>query len=183
MAEGMTKRQYKSIEKNIQAEYAVAKAGCGALAGNANDICIADAKGKKSVAQAELEENYKPGVKTRFGARAANAEAQYSVAMERCDDKAGNDKDVCVEQAKASRVHELADATAQMKTSKADTVAYEKSADANTTAMEKAADAHKDAATAGRDADYAVAREKCKVLAGNTKDLCMSDAKVRYGQH
>lgn len=182
MAESMSKEQYKSLEKNLEAEYKVAKAGCDSLAGNANDICVAEAKGKKNIAKAELEANYKPSVKTRYDARVAKADADYSVAIEKCDDKAGNDKDVCVKEAKAAKVHEKADAKAQMKTSKANAVANEKSADAKANATEKKADAHKDAAADKRDADYVVAKEKCEVLAGAAKDLCMSDAKVRFGQ-
>ena len=34
-----------------------------------------------------------------------------------------------------------------------------------------------------KDADYAVAREKCNVLAGDAKDRCISDAKVRFGKN
>ncbi len=182
MAENMSKEQYKSHEKNIEAEYKVSKAACDSLAGNTKDICVAEAKGKKNVAKSELEENYKPSVKTRYNAHVAKAEADYAVAIEKCDDKGGNDKDVCVKEAKASKVHAMADAKAQMSTSKVNAVANEKSTDAQAKAMEKATDARKDATLEKRAADYAVAKEKCDVLAGNAKDLCMSDAKLRYGQ-
>ncbi len=183
MADGMSKKEYKSQDKTIAAEYKSAKSGCDSLSGNANDICVAEANGKRDVAKAELELNFKPSVKTRYNARVAKADADYGVAIQHCDDKAGNDKDVCVKEAKAAKIHAAADAKAQMKTSKADNVANEKSADANATAMDKATAAHKDAAMDKRDADYAVAKEKCQVLAGDAKDLCMSDAKVRFGMH
>ena len=181
MADGMSKKEYKSQEKTVAAEYKTAKAGCDSLSGNANDICMAEAKGKRDVAKAELELNYKPSVKTRHDARVAKADADYGVAIQKCDDKAGNDKDVCVKEAQAAKIHAEADAKAQMKTSKTDNVANEKSADANATAMDKATDAHKDAAVDKRDADYAVAKEKCQVLAGDAKELCMTDAKTRFG--
>lgn len=182
MAESMSKSQYKIHETNIGAEYEAAKARCDSFAGNANDICIAQAKGNKSIAKAELENNYQPTIKNHYNARVAKADADYSVANERCDDKAGNDKDVCVKQAKAAKVHQISDAEAEMKTSKANNVANEKSADANATAMKKSADADKVATAEKRDADFAVAKEKCDVLAGSAKDLCMSDAKVRFGK-
>ena len=182
MAESMTKNQYKSDVKSIESEYKVDKAGCDSFARNAKDICVAEAKGKQSVAKADLEANYKPSIKTRYDARVAKAKADYSVAIEKCDDKAGNDKDVCVKEAKATKVHQIADAKAQMKTSKANTVANEESADAKANATEKKTDAHKDAATDKRAADYVVAKEKCEVLAGTAKNMCMSDAKVRFGQ-
>lgn len=182
MAENMSKDQYKSLGKNIDVEFKAAKARCDSFAGNANDICVAHAKGNKNIAKAELENNYKPTIKNRYNARVAKADADYSVAIEKCDDKAGNDKDVCVKEAKAAKIHEIADAKAQMKTSQVDSVANEKSADANANAMEKSADAHKDAAAEKRDADFAVAKEKCDVLAGSAKDMCLSDAKVRFGK-
>jgi hypothetical protein len=183
MAEGMSKEQYKSFEKNIEAEYKVSKAGCDSLSGNANDICVAEAKGKQSVAKANLEASYKPSVKTRYNAATAKADADYSVAIEKCDDKGGNDKDICVKEAKAGKVHGMADAKAQMKTSAAGIVANEKSADANATADEKSVDARNDAAVAKRDADYKVAKEKCDILAGEAKDRCISDAKASFSQH
>jgi hypothetical protein len=183
MAEGMSKKQYKAQEKTISVDYKAAKRGCASLAGNANDICVADAKGKKSVAKAELAFKAKPTISNRYDARVAKADADFSVAKEKCDDKAGNDKDVCVKEADAAKVHAMTDAEAQMKTSKADAAANEKSTDANTKAMETAADAHKGAAAEKREADYAVAKEKCEALAGNAKDLCMSEAKVHFGEH
>jgi uncharacterized membrane protein YqiK len=182
MAESMTKNQYKSDVKSIESEYKVDKAGCDSFARNAKDICVAEAKGKQSVAKADLEANYKPSIKTRYDARVAKAEADYSVAIEKCDDKAGNDKDVCVKEAKATKVHQIADAKVQTKTSKANAAANEESADAKANATEKKADAHKDAATDKRDADYAVAKEKCESMAGGAKDQCMNNAKVRFGQ-
>lgn len=180
MAEGMSKQQHESLKNGIDTDYKSAKAGCDSFAGNAKDICVADVKGKKSVAKAALEDRYKPSVKTRYEERVARADADYSVAIEKCDDKAGNDKDVCVKEAKAAKVHGKADAKAQMKTSKADAVAIEKSADANVKAMDKAVDAHNDAAADERTADYAVAKEKCQALAGAAKDLCISEAKISF---
>lgn len=182
MAESMSKQQYKSFEKNIDAEYKASKAGCDSLAGNANDICVAEAKGKQNVAKADLEASYKPSVKTRYNAATAKADADYSVAIEKCDDKGGNDKDVCVKEAKAGKVHGMADAKAQMKAAEAGIVAHEKSVDANATAIEKSVDARNDAAVDKRDADYKVAKEKCDVLAGKAKDRCISDAKASFSQ-
>lgn len=193
MAESMTKNQHKSHVKSIESTYKVDKTGCDSTAGNAKDICVAEAKGKQSVAKAELEANYKPSVKARYDANVAKADADYSVANEKCDDKSGNDKDVCVKEAKATKVHQIADAKTQMKSNKANAEAKEtsgdaqavasgKSGDANAKAAETKADAHKDATIEKRDADYAVAKEKCGALAGNIKDKCINDAKLRHGQ-
>ena len=58
--------QYKSLEKSIEAEYKADKARCDSLAGNANDICVAEAKGKMNIAKAELGAKYKPSAKSRY---------------------------------------------------------------------------------------------------------------------
>lgn len=193
VAESMTKNQYKSHMKSIESEYKVDKSGCDSSAGNAKDICVAEAKGKQSVAKTDLEANYKPSIKARYDAHVAKADADYSVAIEKCDDKAGNDKDVCVKEAKAIKVRQIADTKMQMKSKNANAeanetsgdaqaVANEKTDDANAKAAETKADARKDATTEKRDADYAVAKEKCDALAGSVKDKCISDAKLHFGQ-
>lgn len=47
------------------------------------------------------------------------AKADYKIAKEKCDDLAGNPKDVCPKEAKAAMAAAKADAKAQMETSKA----------------------------------------------------------------
>lgn len=182
MAQSQSNNDYKADMSKITAEYKLAKAGCASLSGNANDICEADAKGKKKVAQAELETSYKPTTENQYKERVARAEADYAVANERCDDKAGNAKDVCVKEAKAAETGAKADAKAQMKILDANATAHEKSVEANVMANEKADDAHKDAAANKLDAEYKVAKEKCDTYAGNTKDVCVNEAKARFSK-
>ena len=169
LADAMSKKQYKSLDKSIDAQYKVAKKGCDSLSGNAEEICEAEAKGIKNTAKAELTYNYNPTNKALYKARVAKAEATYSVENQKCDDKEGNVEDVCEQEAKAAKVQEVASAEAQMKTSKADAVAIEKSSEAR-----------KDAESDMRDANYAVAKQKCEALDGKAEDLCMSDAKARF---
>lgn len=168
---GMTKAEYTSSKDTIEADYKSAKAGCEPLAANAKDICIVDAKGKETVARAELHAAYKPSTKARYDVRLAKAQAEFNLAKEKCDDQAGNAKDVCVKQAESAHTAADADAKASMKTTKA-----------RTEAKEKIADAHKDAAADKRDAQYAVAKEKCDALSGSAKDSCMNEAKALYGK-
>ena len=101
---------YVADKDRIQREYDVDKERCDSLAGNAEDICEAEAKGKKEVAEAELEARYKPSRKATYEVAVARAEADYRVAKERCDDQAGNVKDVCLEEAKAAEAAAKADA-------------------------------------------------------------------------
>ncbi|MEO8717049.1 MAG: hypothetical protein ABI423_02380, partial [Burkholderiales bacterium] len=150
MAQGLSKEEYKSRTDGIEAAYQSAAGRCGSFAANAKDICMAESKGKESVAKADLEAQYKPSQETEYQARDARAQADYAVAVQKCDNQAGNAKDVCVAEAKAAQTNAKADAKLQMKTS-----------DAKAEAGVKAADARQDATEAKRDANFAVAKEKC----------------------
>lgn len=112
--ESMSRSDYKANKERIEANYKTAKASCDSLAGNQKDICVAEAKGEKKVSEAELDARYKPGAKAEYNVEAAKAEAAYDVAKERCDDQAGNAKDVCVKKAKAEETAAKADAKAGM---------------------------------------------------------------------
>lgn len=171
MAEGMSKDAYKALEDQIEVQYELAKEACDGLDGNAEDICQAEAKGDEKVAKAELEADYKPTPKNQYQARIARAEADHSVARERCDDKSGNMKDVCQQEAKAAEIAARAEAKAQMETTAA-----------NIDAGETSADARQEAAEETRDADYAAAKERCDAFAGDRKDRCINDARAQYGK-
>jgi hypothetical protein len=170
-AQTMSKPQYKSGKDDIAAEYKAEKDACGSMAGNDRDICKVEAAGREKVARAELEAKYKPSEQASYNLRIARADADYAVARERCDDSAGNVKDVCLKAAKAAEVGAKADARAGLKT-----------ANANSVARAKGADARKDADSARRDADFAVAKEKCDVFAGEAKSSCLNDARARFGK-
>ncbi len=167
----MSKASYTQAVKDADAQYKIDKDACSSLSGNAKDICVAEAKGKASVAKAEAEAAYKHTPKARESARIAHAQANYNVAIEKCDDLAGNPKDVCVKEAKAELVKGKANA-------KVDRVAADTSHEAAT----KQAEARKDASADKRDAEYKVAIEKCDALAGSAKDACVSNAKVQFGK-
>jgi len=170
-AQGTSKDSYDMTVKRAQEAYKVDRASCDALSGNVKDICVETAKGKESVAKAEAEAGYRNTPKARESARVARADATYAVAKEKCDDLAGNTKDVCVKEAKAVHVKGTADA-------KVDRVA----ADSTMKSAEKTAEARREASEDKRDAEYKVAAEKCDAFAGTAKDSCIRDAKTRYGK-
>jgi hypothetical protein len=171
MAESMSKKQYKALEKIIDTDYAVAMKSCDSLAENANDICEAEAKGIGKTSKARLEYDYKPTGKNLYKARLAKADAEYSIAIEKCDDTDGNVKDVCAKEAEAAKTQQTAAAEAQMKASKADAKA-----------IEEASEARKDAESDMLDANYEVEKEKCDALSNKAKDRCLSDAKSRFAK-
>jgi len=167
----MSKASHSQAVKDADAQYKIDKDACSSLSGNAKDICVAEAKGKDSVAKAEADAAYKHTPKARENARIARAQATYNVAIEKCDDLAGNPKDVCVKEAKAALVKGKANANVDRVT-----------ADTSHEAATKQAEARKDASADKRDADYKVAIEKCDAVAGPTKDACVSNAKAQYGK-
>ena len=167
----MSKDAHDAAFKSAAAQYKTDKEACKSMTGNAKDVCMEQAKGKEKVAKAEADAAYKSTPKARESARIAKADADYNVAKEKCDDLSGNQKDVCVKEAKAMHVKAKADA-------KVDRVA----ADSRNASAEKTAEARKDAAEDKRDADYKVAIEKCDSLAGAAKDTCVRNAKMTYGK-
>lgn len=182
MAQGMSKSDFEGEQDKIAAEYKSGKVTCASLSGNANDVCVAQIKGKEKVSTAELEAFYRPSRKASYAARVAKAEADYGVAKEQCDGLAGNAKDVCVKEATAAETAGKADAKAQLKTAEANDTANKKSAKAHSEADSKAIDARADAATDKLDAQYEVAKQKCDVYAGGAKDRCLDQAKLTYGK-
>ena len=167
----ITKDAYDVAIKNAETQYKIDKDACSSRSGNAKDICLAEANGKEKVAKADAEAAYNNTPKAREGARVTRAEATYNVAKEKCDELAGNPKDVCVKEADAALVKAKANANV-------DRVA----ADTRQEAATKQAEARKEANADKRDAEYKVAIEKCDALAGSTKDSCVSAAKAQYGK-
>ncbi len=159
-AANMARPDYKAAKSRISADYKAGKTACASMTDNAKDICVEEAKAKQKVARAELEYSYSGKTKDQNKVLVAKAEAAYSVAKEKCDDMKGNEKDVCVKQAKAVEIKALAD----VKMGK------------------QIAEAKTDAAQDKRNADYKVAAEKCEALAGDAKTGCMASAKTQFGK-
>ncbi len=163
-AHAMSDGDYKGQRDRINAESRAALQKCNSLSGNAKDICKAEAEGRENVAKAELEarrDNYT--AKARHAVRIAKAEAIHEVAREKCDDLAGNAKDVCVKDAKAALTRAKAEADADRKASETSQASREKVADAT------------------RSADYDAAVERCDGYAGEAKTRCVADTKARFG--
>jgi hypothetical protein len=166
----LTKAEYDTQKKQASADYKVNRDKCGSLQANAKDICVAEAKGAEKVAKAELESQYKPSAKHTRDVGMAKADTAYDIAKEKCDDLAGNAKDVCVKDAKAVHVK----AKEEAKVAQAATAGT-----ANKTANVN--EARKEANAETREANYKVAKERCDSLAGNAKDTCQADAKAKFG--
>ena len=156
----MNAAEYGAAKDRIQADYKVAKAACDRLTGNAEDICEAEAKGKEKVALAELQHRRSGKADDARKLTMAKANAAYEVAKERCDELKGNEKDVCMKDAKATETRMKADAKAG----------------------EKTAEARRDAAEDKRDAEYKAAVERCDSMSGAAKSECQNSARARFGK-
>ncbi len=159
-ASATTRAEYNAAKDRASADYKAAIAHCKSLAGNPKDVCEAEAKAAQKKSDAMAEADYKATPKAREDAAETAADADYDVAKQKCDAVTGNEKDVCVKEAKAAQTRARADAKASEKT----TVA------------------RKDAADDKRDADYKVAMEKCDGFAGDAKSNCQKNAKATYGK-
>ena len=154
------KAGYDQAKASAKADYDTDKKACDSLSGNAKDICVAEAKAKRTRVDEKAEAAYKNTPKAREHAIHEIADADYKVAKERCDDKAGNEKDICVTEAKAVMTKAQADAKA----------------------TQKGTEARIDASKDKRDAEYKVAAEKCDTLAGDAKSSCIASAKAHFGK-
>jgi hypothetical protein len=99
----MTKQAHGAEADKVEAAYKADKERCDALAGNKKDICVAEAKMKRDVAKADLDASFKNTADARRAAVIKKVDAEYDVAKEKCDDLAGNAKDVCIKDARAAR--------------------------------------------------------------------------------
>src|SRR5271155_306504 len=88
--------------------------------------------------------------KNEYKVAIAHADADYKAAKDACESRQGNDRAVCLQQAKADHVKATEEAKAWLKSK---------------TAM---ADAREDT----MDAQYKVAKEKCDALSGDAKESC-----------
>lgn len=152
--------EYKDGKARIAADYKTERATCAALSGNGKDVCQEVAKQREKVALATLEHAHTGKAADRNKLLVVKADTAYEVAKERCDDQAGNAKDVCVKEAQALHTKALADAKLGKEIREAQT----------------------EAATDKRDADYKVALEKCDALAGDAKSSCVASAKLSFGK-
>ncbi|MFL6676551.1 MAG: BON domain-containing protein [Massilia sp.] len=114
---------------------------------------LATAAGASFAAAPTAALNHDPATYRNVTQKAA---ADYKTATAKCTSMSGNDKDVCMADAKATRAHAEADALAQ----------YNNSAAGREKSRTKVAEA-----------DYSLAKAKCGAKGGADKDDCLNNAK------
>jgi len=154
------KTAYNTARDMAATQYKAAHARCELVTGNPRDVCIAEAKAERVRVEEEAGAAYKNTLKAYTQARMRIADANYDRDKARCGGVTGNDRDVCIKQAKATLIAAQADATADRKM------------------IEARSNAREDKLTA----EYRVALEKCDAFAGAAKDHCVDAAKTAYGK-
>jgi hypothetical protein len=154
------KAAFEHAKATAEANFKAARARCDLIAGNPHDLCVAEARAARVRVEEEAEAAYKNTLSAYTQARMRIASANYERDKVRCAAVTGNDRDVCLEQAKASLIAAQADAKADRKT------------------IEARQDAREDKLAA----EYRVAREKCDAYAGAVKEQCITAAKTAFGK-
>lgn len=157
-ASNFSKAVYNGAKDDIKSAYKAEREQCGTLAGNAKDVCVEQAKAREHIALARLDYDYSGTSKDQLAWAQASFEGRYNVAMEKCDDLAGNAKDVCHKEAKGER--DKSKASVKM--------------------VKEVREAVGDAEQAKMEADFKVAKERCDALSGDAKEICVASAKARY---
>lgn len=154
------KATYQYAMDTAEAGYDAAKVRCDAMAGVPHDICVADARAARVRIEEEATAANKNTLAAYTQARMRIATAFHERDKTRCGTLVGNDREVCLAQAKATLVTLQADARADR----------------------KAIEARLDANDAKIEAEYRVALQKCDAFAGAVKDGCVSTARTAYGK-
>ena len=154
------KTAYQTAQDSAASAYKAARARCDLVTGNPHDVCVAEAKAERVRVEEEASAAYKNTLKAYTQARMRIADANYDRDKARCGAVTGNERDVCLKQAKATLIAAQADARADRKM------------------IEARTDARDDKLAA----QYRVALEKCDAFAGAVKDQCVNAAKTAYGK-
>lgn len=154
------KELYQRTMDGAEAAFDTARMRCDSVAGIPHEICLAEARANRVRIEEEAQAAYRNTLSAYTGARMRIASAYYDRDKARCGAVTGNNRDVCIKQAKATLVAARADATADRKM------------------IEARSNAREDKLTA----EYRVALQKCDAFAGAAKDQCVDAAKTAYGK-
>lgn len=166
----MSKEEHKAQQERIEADYKAAREQCDGMKANAKDVCMAQAKGKHEVVKAQLEARRDPGPERDAQVQKKQAEADYNVAREKCDDLRRDAKDACRKDAKATYEH----AKSQAKVAQA---ASDRGANSGRSLEER-----QETRNAATDAQYAAAKERCETLSPQARDNCMNEVRKKFSK-
>lgn len=167
VAESMSKDDYKAARDRIETTYRADKRRCDSMSGNAKDVCNAEAAGREKVAKAELEARHNPTQELQFEARMTRAEADYESARERCDDRTGNMKEICLKEAEAALTAAEEGARAEFR--------IPESANGGEDLAGMSREAYDGPAATGGEAE-----QRCMDLEGTARKRCLDNARTQH---
>jgi len=97
---GKSSDRNKVLVTKAESAYAVAKEKCDDQTGNAKDVCVKEAKAVEIKALADAKMGKKIGA-AKTDAAEDKRDADYNVAMQKCDGLSGDAKTTCVTAAKS----------------------------------------------------------------------------------
>jgi len=157
-ANDTSKADLKAARQTAADNYKAARMVCDGVAGNPKDVCIAQARAERVKLERQADATNKNTLSALTKSRKDIAAANYDVAKKQCNSRTGNERDVCVREAKAVLTGAVADADADRKVFNARVSARNDKASAI----------------------YKVEVEKCDALAGAARNDCVASVKQRF---
>jgi hypothetical protein len=93
-------QEYTAVKSQAEATYDADIKHCDKLSGNTKDICVKDAKAKRTSTEADAKAD-KTSAEAHKDANNEKLKAEYKAANERCDNLGGSEKTACQDRAKA----------------------------------------------------------------------------------
>ncbi len=106
-ADTLTRYEYLQSRNSVIADYDLAEKACDSLTSNANEICMAEANGKKRNALARLYGVYKPSANARYQELTTSANAAYAIALAKCNGIDVKDKSTCWSSAERTKINAI----------------------------------------------------------------------------
>jgi hypothetical protein len=160
----------KTALRKIDAQRKAQEKACRALSRDASNVCRVEARGRATVAEAQLQARHAPGPEAELAVKEARAEADYRVAVERCGSARGDTRKTCRQQAKAAREAALRLATVEKVQADLKRKASADERDREGLAQEKTPQER-----------YAALKAYCE-LQGPDREQCLADVKRRFGK-
>ena len=101
---------YANVRARMSGDFKSSVAECLVLPASTRDICVEQALAKDRLARAQLDETGAGNPAARKLVRVAEADLAYVVARKLCDDKAGQNRQLCLNSAAAARTRALLNA-------------------------------------------------------------------------
>ena len=99
----LTQASFEAAKAGLARQLSADRAACARLSGHAREVCEAQARGRHKAELARLQARHDPGPEQVEAFRFAVAEANYEVALEKCEPLQRKAKSRCRKDARAAR--------------------------------------------------------------------------------